>query len=50
MDFASLLGATDGASTPQKFIIYLPDRDGHSAPILDIAHLQRITQPEEASD
>ena len=33
MDLARRLGAEDGVSRPQKFAIYLPDRDADNQPI-----------------
>lgn len=33
MDLAKRLGAEDGVSRPQKFALYLPDRDAHNQPV-----------------
>ncbi|MCO5792824.1 MAG: hypothetical protein HEQ21_08390 [Blastomonas sp.] len=36
MDLAKRLGAEDGVSRPQKFAIYLPDRDADNQPVLNM--------------
>lgn len=36
MDLAKRLGAADGVSRPQKFAIYLPDRDADNQPVESI--------------